>query len=280
MSTQNNNDKQQQFHEALTYIVESANMNNGIVTLDEIHKAFDDIIEDSTGYEHIYNYLLENKITINDHIIHHKIETPDERSTKQDEEEHRFVELYKEEVSTIRTFNQDETYTLLSTLLNPSDIRTDNNTVKSGMNQLIEGHLGMVLSIAETYERKGVTTGDLIQEGNLGLIEGISTYIANHSGTTPDVADFYDYIKHAISQSMSNAISLEHTSSRIGNHIADHANRLDQASVELSQDLGRTPTVEELAKFLSISSDEVERIMKMSLDALNADNADAELPSN
>lgn len=277
MKSKNNDDRQQQFHEALTYIVETANINGGTITLDEVHKAFEDIIEDSSGYEHIYNYLLENKIIIKDHIVHHKMENADEISTNQEEEESRFVELYKKEVSDTNAFKQEDTQAILSTLLSTNTVLDDKQR-KSLTNHLTEGHLGIVLSIAESYEHKGIPTGDLIQEGNLGLIEGISSYITDHIGTVPDVDDFISYIRHVISQNISNAISLEHTSSRIGNHVADNANRLDKASVELSQDLGRTPTVEELAKFLSISTDEVERIMKMSLDALNADNADTETP--
>ena len=77
---------------------------------------------------------------------------------------------------------------------------------------------------------------------------------------------------------MSDAIHEQNISCRLGKHLADNANRMDKASVELSRDLGRTPTLPELAKYLSISEEEAERIMKMSLDALNADNAGSNEP--
>lgn len=271
MATQNN--KQQQFHEALLYIVETANINGGTVTLDEIHKTFDGIIDDASDYEHIYNYLLENKISIKDYIIHNKCEIPEENSAEPEGHEQKIVEMYKKEVATTTVTDSKETEQLLTILLS-HDTDKDSPSYKDAFNHLIEGHLQFVLSIVNTYEHKGVPSGDLIQEGNLALIEGISDYIDNHTGTTPDANDFSLFIKHILSQRMSDAISAEHTASRIGNHIADNANRLDKASVTLSQDLGRTPTVDELAKFLSISTDEVERVMKMSLDALNADDAD------
>ena len=59
-------------------------------------------------------------------------------------------------------------------------------------------------------------------------------------------------------------------SSKIGNHVADRANLLDRASRELSEKLGKAPTLQELAEYVSLPEDEVQRIMQISLDAMNA----------
>ena len=58
----NNNDKKAMFHEALTFLVESANINSGVLTMDEIKDALEGLIEDESMYTLVYDYLAENKI--------------------------------------------------------------------------------------------------------------------------------------------------------------------------------------------------------------------------
>ncbi len=281
-SDKNDKDRQIQFHEALAFLVETSNINNGIVSLDEIHRTFSGIIEDESMYQYIYDYLLENKITIQDYIPHNtkfkgniqEDEQPADKTSEaaplENEEEQKFVNMYLAEADSVTRLKESEELELLKLLY---DSVSENNASHT-VNKLIEGNLHLVLSILEDFKNKGVTTGDLIQEGNLGLIEGVSTYFSNSSGTI-DLLEFHDYLLQCISCAMSDAIHEQNISSRLGNHLADNANRMDKASVELSRDLGRTPTLPELAKYLSISEEEAERIMKMSLDALNADIADS-----
>ena len=107
-----------------------------------------------------------------------------------------------------------------------------------------------------------------MQEGNLGLMEGVMTYHGN-----ADLLEFHDHLIASIKNAMHDAILEQNTASRIDSHVADRANELDRASISLSKELDRTPTLEELAKYLSLPEDEVERIMKMSLDALTIDNS-------
>ncbi len=280
-SNNSDDDKQLQFHEALSFIVESSNINGGTISLDEIHKTFDGIIEDESMYQYIYDYLLENKIRIQDYLPHNtkttklsESDTSDndssETETPTNEEERKFVELYLEEVSSHSKLGEPEELELLKMLYDS----TSNDAQKSITDKLIEGNLRLVISLIDNYKNKGVTVGDLIQEGNLGLIEGVSTYFSNNPDSTVNLLEFHDYLTHCISYAITDAINEQNVSSRLGTHLADNANRLDKVSIELSQDLGRTPTIQELAKCLSISEEEVERIMKMSLDALTVDNTE------
>lgn len=279
-----NEEKQLQFHEALAFLVETSNINNGMVSLDEIHKTFDGIIEDESMYQYIYDYLLENKITIQDYIQHNPKNTLSVSESEQsanispsgnipfeNEEERKFVSMYLDEVNSHTKLNEAEELELLKLLYDTAS----EDDIKNAGNKLIEGNLHLVLSAIEDFKNKGVTIGDLIQEGNLGLIEGVSTYFSNHPNAPVHLLEFHDYLLQCIAYAMTDAINEQNVSSRIGKHLADNANRLDKASVELSQELGRTPTIQELAKYLSISEEEAQRIMKMSLDALTIDNTDA-----
>lgn len=285
MSTQPN--KQQQFHEALTYIVDLANMNQGHITMQEIHQAFDEIISQEEDYQHIYQYLLENKITIDDSYYHHT-ETSSSSSqaapaseedfdnSQSSHSEHHILELYQTDVSQLPQLTSEEMLALLKELITADDAASYEYQKKQ--QKLIESSLSTVISIASGYQEQDVPMNDLIQEGNLGLMEGITNYISlikNRGISTEDlhIADFQQYISDCIHRSISQMISEEASSSRLGNRITDHANRLDTASIELSKTYGRVPTVEELASYLSISTDEVENIMKMSLNALNAETA-------
>ena len=267
-----NNEKKSQFHEALSFLVESANINNGTLTIDEIKSALDDVITDDSMYQLVYDYLLENKISINGYIPVAKkfttsgsseevinISNINVSTEENDNKEQTFLNMYYDDLENIITLSAEEECILLEKLLKDSHDKTT-------INSLIEANLKTVLSLAESFRDKGVSHGDLLQEGNLGLMEGIMTYKGNTA-----ISEFHSHIENTIKNALNDAILEQNTSSRITSHAADRANELDRASITLSKELDRTPTLEELAKYLSLPEDEVERIMKMSLNALTID---------
>lgn len=272
MNNINNSDKKAQFHDALSFLVESANINSGVLTIDEIKNALDGIIEDESMYTLVYNYLVENKIKIQGYISYTKNnsnESLDEISvdTKDDDiKEQNIINMYLDDVKNAILLSENDELNHLSDLLN-KDV-DDDCLKKTALNSLIETNLNLVTKIADNYKNKGVSYGDLLQEGNLGLIDGIMTY-----NSIADLTEFHKYLTVSIKNAITNAIIKQDSSARIGTHIADRANELDRASINLSKELDRTPTLEELAKYLSLPEDEVERIMKMSLDALTIDNS-------
>lgn len=272
MNNSNNSDKKAQFHDALSFLVESANINSGVLTMDEIKNALDGIIEDESMYTLVYNYLVENKIKIQGYISYTKNnsnESLDEISvdTKDDDiKEQNIINMYLDDVKNAILLSENDELNHLSDLLN-KDV-DDDCLKKTALNSLIETNLNLVTKIADNYKNKGVSYGDLLQEGNLGLIDGIMTY-----NSIADLTEFHKYLTVSIKNAITNAIIKQDSSARIGTHIADRANELDRASINLSKELDRTPTLEELAKYLSLPEDEVERIMKMSLDALTIDNS-------
>lgn len=274
----NNNDKKAQFHEALAFLIESAHINNGKVTTEEIRSSFEDIIEDESMYQLIYDYLLENKITIQGYINPSVVSTSSDTSLDVEDEtvnvsdihistdledgrEKNFIEMYYHDLENIDHITLEHELSLLQALINTE--HSDDNAV----NTLIEANLNLVLNLVREYQNKGVSIGDLIQEGNLGLIEGIMTY---EKEVNLDM--FHNHLELYIKNALNDVILEQNASSRISTHAADRANELDRASVALSKELERTPTLEELAKYLSLPEDEVERIMKMSLNALTIDN--------
>lgn len=264
-----NNDKKAQFHEALSFLVESAAINSGVLTTDEIKSALNGLIEDESMYQLVYDYLAENKITIQGYLPYTKkdkeipedisISDIDVSTVSEDNKEQGFVEMYLKDIMSARNLSDEEEHLLLKSYL--SDHL--NNDI---LNELTESNLKIVPPLAEEFRNKGVSFGDLLQEGSLGLIEGIMTYRGSSS-----LNEFHEHITSAIKNAMNDAVLEQNASSRISTHAADRANELDRASVALSKELDRTPTLGELAKYLSLPEDEVERIMKMSLNALTID---------
>lgn len=269
-----NNDKKAQFHEALSFLVESATINSGVLTTDEIKSALNGLIEDESMYQLVYDYLAENKITIQGYLPYTKKdkEIPEDASISDidvstfsdDNKEQSIVEMYLEDIMSAGNLSDEDEQSLLERYLS-------DHMNKDILNELTECNLKIVPPLTEEFRNKGVSFGDLLQEGSLGLIEGIMTYRG-----TSSLNDFHEHITSTIKNAMNDAVLEQNASSRIGTHAADRANELDRASVALSKELDRTPTLEELAKYLSLPEDEVERIMKMSLNALTIDESTEE----
>lgn len=269
-----NNNEKFLFHEALTLLIQSANINGGRVTMEEINSAFEDIVDDDSKYSLIYKYLTENNITIdgynvtsdsnslsnNPDMTKNVIITSDnvENTSEEDSKMKMFVDMYYNDVQNISILNPEEEVTLLTTFVNDGG-----NVDKKIIDTLVQANLNNVIMLSEKYINKGLPLGDLIQEGNIGLIEGISTY-----NDEIDLTKFHNHLTSCIVNSLENAVFQQSVSNRVNTHVTDRANELDRASVELSKKLDRTPTLEELSKYLSLPSDEIEQIMKMSLNAL------------
>lgn len=134
--------------------------------------------------------------------------------------------------------------------------------------------LPMVLEIARKHTGKGLLFADLVQEGNIGLLEAMAVYC----GKDPD--DFLLHAQNAVESSILDAIALQRGSDSVGEQMAMKANRLDEASTYLSKELGREPSVEELSRHLSMTEEEIKDIMKISLDAISVMETDiSENPS-
>lgn len=274
----NENEKKSQFHEALSFLVESANINNGSLTIDEIKSALNDVITDDEQYKLVYDYLLGNKISIKGYVPIVKkspannsdneaedgnvdISEINVSTSEDDAKEKTFVDMYYDDLENMVLLTEEEELMLLEKVLADS-------SDKLSLNSLIEGNLKTVIELAENFRNKGVSHGDLLQEGNLGLMEGILTYEGELL-----LEEFHSHLENSIRNAINDAVLEQNASSRINFHVADRANELDRASITLSKELDRTPTLEELAKYLSLPEDEVERIMKMSLNALTIDES-------
>ena len=109
---------------------------------------------------------------------------------------------------------------------------------------------------------RGLPEADLIQEANLELL----LTLAEYEGT---LAELDQTIRLRIRSALDLAVEEETGNGDLQKYLASQANKLLDLSTELAEDLGRQPTVDELAERMNLTEEAVEEIMRMSLDAAN-----------
>ncbi len=132
--------------------------------------------------------------------------------------------------------------------------------VEDGMaarEHLITANSRLVISVAKKYIGRGVPFLDLIQEGNIGLIRAAKKF-DYHRGHK-----FSTYATWWIRQAVTRAIADQGRTIRVPVHMGDQINKMLRVSHQLTQDLGREPTTDELGDALSVTAKKVESIIQI-----------------
>jgi RNA polymerase primary sigma factor len=158
------------------------------------------------------------------------------------------VRLYLKSIGRVPLLTKDDEVRLAK--------RVEQNDM-SAKNHLIEANLRLVVSIAKRYTGRGLTLLDLIQEGNLGLIRAVEKFDWRRG------FKFSTYATWWIRQAITRALADQSRTIRIPVHMVERMNRVSRVTRNLAQTLGREPTIEEIAKQVEMTSDQVEDILKL-----------------
>ncbi len=136
---------------------------------------------------------------------------------------------------------------------------------EEALDKLVRSNLRFVVSVAKKYQNQGVALGDLINEGNLGLIR------AAHKFDETKGIKFISYAVWWIRQAILQALAEQSRIVRVPLNRAGALHRIGRRSSTLLQELGREPTVEEIAEELDLSHEEVQRTLAISQTHLSLD---------
>ena len=128
---------------------------------------------------------------------------------------------------------------------------------REAKSELVKANLRLVISIARRYINRGLHFLDLIQEGNIGLMKAVDKFEYQRG------YKFGTYATWWIRQAITRAIADQARTIRIPVHMIEIINKLNRTSRNLVQQMGREPTLEEIAEKMGISLDKVQKIIKI-----------------
>lgn len=258
----------------------------GIITLDDILGFFPEAEKDVDQLEEIYSALATAGIQYTEESSDDDSDDMDLSDIDEDDSSLQLsddlsnidtddtIGLYLKEVSRVPLLSADEEVELAQRIergrLAREELATVNVTPERRMelrqniedswaarDHLITANSRLVISVAKKYMGRGVPFLDLIQEGNIGLIRATKKfdYRRGHKFST--------YATWWIRQAVTRAIADQGRTIRVPVHMGDQINKLLRYQHQLTQKLGRDPSVEELAEELNIPVKKVENMIQV-----------------
>ncbi len=238
-----------------------AGKKQGYVTYEQLVEELKGLDVDSDTLDDLYNTLVENNIEIISETADNSTDDEDpsglvveDLTMSKDIKINDPVRMYLKEIGRINLLTTDEEFEYAK-LAEQGD--------EYAKKMLAESNLRLVVSIAKRYVGRGMLFLDLIQEGNIGLMKAVDKF---------DPSKGYKFSTYAtwwIRQAITRAIADQARTIRVPVHMVETINKLARVQRQLTQELNREPTEEELAKKLGVTVDKVREVYKISQDPVS-----------
>ena len=166
------------------------------------------------------------------------------------------VRMYLKEIGQIKLLSAEEEVEMAQRMAEGDE---------TAKNKLTEANLRLVVSIAKKYSGRGLHILDLIQEGNTGLIRAVDKFDWTRGNK------FSTYATWWIRQAITRAIADQARTIRVPVHMVEVINKATRCNRMLVQELGREPTVEEIAKELNLPVEKIIEANRTAADTLSLD---------
>lgn len=295
-----NKDIQAVFIEAINGLKEYAAVNNGYVTKEDVYNYFKEIELDDGKLQMIYGYLMANNVKVkgeetqdneflklmeNAEAEEMKKEIEEEAQKEEQEavakladnldyeEDEKYLELYLKDLSGIDSMSDTSRAFLLMNIVEDND--------KESLRLLSESFLEKIISWIEPYRRQGVLACDLVQEANLAMMSyiGQKQWLNNYEwkdkikeGNTEDLINVLNGIEQEVRElvigSLEMMIDEQKSSNRITGKVLGKVNLVNDWAKRLKEELGRKPTIQEVAEKIGISPEHVQEAIMLSAEAI------------
>ena len=224
----------------------------GFITYEDLAAKLKGLELDSDSLDDLYNVLNENNIMIlseDDSEEDGGADLLDDSTLTKDLTINDPVRMYLKEIGQIKLLSTEEELKLADRILEGDE---EAKTI------LAEANLRLVVSIAKRYVGRGMLFLDLIQEGNIGRMKAVEKF---------DVSKGYKFSTYAtwwIRQAITRAIADQARTIRVPVHMVETINKLARVQRQLTLELNREPSEEELAKKMNTSVEKIREIYKIS----------------
>lgn len=233
----------------------------GKITQDELSEIFDGFFLDDEQMDALYNCFSKAGIEIVDNDTDNDLKGLERENTEFTDieyiEDENTLRRYLREMGNIPMVTMEEEIELAKKIAEGDE---------EAKKRLINANLRLVVSIAKKYTNRGLQLEDLIQEGNLGLLKAIEKY---------DYTKGYKFSTYAtwwIRQAITRAIADQSKTIRIPMHIIEMTSNYLRIHKELTNQLGREPTLEEIAVEMQLPEEKVSSIIMLSKDTLSLES--------